>query len=99
MGKKVKPITGMKKPAEGAVPKSKAGIQKPPKNKKVAGFEQKNSDTIKAKGKKKDGPKIKKSLQKANIQARAALASGEVRNCSNYKLSSVIFFRSITGIL
>ena len=75
MGKKVKsPVSGKKKDMEGIAVKSKA-IQKPQKDRSVAGFEQKKSDNL-GQGKKKPPMKMAKKL--ANAEARLALASGEV---------------------
>ena len=83
MGKKAGPRSGTKNGGGGGgvAPKSKQ-IQKTPRDKAVAGFVQKKSDKFRDKGKK--GPQIKKAMKVANVQARAALASGEVSVVNSY---------------
>jgi hypothetical protein len=77
MGKIAAPIVGKQHGGGGLAGKSKS-IQKPARDQTVAGFAQKKSDKFRDKRKK---PQIKKSVVVANIQARAALASGEVITC------------------
>ncbi len=75
MGKRPVPIVGVKK--EGGLAAKSKQIQKAPRDKTVAGFAQKKSDKFQGKDKKAK-PRLRKKLKEANIQARHALASGEV---------------------
>ena len=93
MGKKAGPISGTKNGGGGGgvAPKSKQ-IQKTPRDKAVAGFVQKKSDKFRDKGKK--GPQIKKAMKVANVQARAALASGEVS-----VVNSIVLIDSVRSVV